>query len=223
MAGLIDMQNVGVIGHSSGGYTALAMAGAQFDFAAYKTRCAQLSEDDANTVDCALFVPNEARLATYAGLDPTPAGLWPSFGDPRVKAIIPLAGDSYLFDSAGLSKIVIPMLAMGGTSDVKYEWGTKPAYEYAASAQKALVTFTGADHMIFRTPCENQPAITPEHPVYIWFCFDPVWDKERALDLVNHFATAFLLDTLKGDEAAHAALLPDAVNFPGIEYVTTMR
>jgi hypothetical protein len=41
---------------------------------------------------------------------------------------------------------------------------------------------------------------------------------DRAHDLINHFTTAFLLDTLKGDAAAHAALAPDAVAFPGIEY-----
>ena len=42
MAGLIDMQHVAVVGHSSGGYTALAMAGAQYDLAAFNARCAQL-------------------------------------------------------------------------------------------------------------------------------------------------------------------------------------
>ena len=34
-AGLIDTDNVAVVGHSYGGYTALAAAGARFDFAAY--------------------------------------------------------------------------------------------------------------------------------------------------------------------------------------------
>jgi hypothetical protein len=52
---------------------------------------------------------------------------------------------------------------------------------------------------------------------------DPVWDMDRAHDLINYYATAFLLDTLKGDQEAHTALLPDAVNFPGIEYITTMK
>ena len=163
-------------------------------------------------------------MAARAGLDPMPQGLWPSMGDPRVTAIIPMAGDSYLFDKAGLSKITIPMMAMGGTADTgtPYGWGVKPAYDHASSTQKALVAFMGGEHFIFETPCENEPWIV-EHPVYGWFCFDPVWDKTRVLDLINHFSTAFLLDTLKGDEAAHAALLPDAVNFPGIEYTTTLQ
>ncbi len=42
MAGLIDMQHVAVAGHSSGGYTALAMAGAQYDLDAFNARCAEL-------------------------------------------------------------------------------------------------------------------------------------------------------------------------------------
>ena len=68
-----------------------------------------------------------------------PTGLWPSFGDPRVTAIIPIAGDSYLFDKAGLSKITVPILAIGGTADTAtpYDWGSKPSYYNASSAKKA--------------------------------------------------------------------------------------
>ena len=224
LAGLIDMEHVAVVGHSSGGYTALAMAGAQYDLDAFNARCAQLPADDPNTFLCNSLVPKEADMAARAGLDPMPEGLWPSMGDPRVTAIIPMSSDSYLFDKAGLAKITIPMMAMGGTADTgtPYEWGVKPAYDNASSAQKTLVTFVGGEHLIFGTPCENEPWIV-DHPAYGFFCFDPVWDKTRVLDLIDHFSTAFLLDTLKGDKEAHAALLPDAVNFPGIEYTTTMK
>jgi predicted dienelactone hydrolase len=225
LAGLIDMELVAVVGHSYGGYTALAMAGARYDLAAYRARCAQVPADDPIAFFlCTPLVPKAAEMATRAGLDALPEGLWPSFGDPRVTAIIPMAGDAYLFDQAGLSKITVPMLAMGGTADTgtPYAWGAKLAYDHVASAQKALVGFVGAEHMIFTTPCENQPWLR-DHPASGFFCFDPVWDRDRALDLIHHISTAFLLDTLKGDQAAHAALLPDAVNFPGVEYTTTLQ
>ena len=224
LAGLIDMKHVAVVGHSSGGYTALAMAGAQYDLAAFNARCAQLPKDDPNTLFCASLVPKEAEMAARAGLHPIPQGLWPSLGDPRVTAVIPMSSHSYLFDKAGLAKITIPMMAMQGSGDsaVSPAWGGKPAYDNASSAQKALVTFVGGEHLIFGTPCANEPWIVA-HPAYGFFCFDPVWDKTRVLDLIDHFSTAFLLDTLKGDKAAHAALLPDAVTFPGIEYTTTMK
>ena len=150
-----------------------------------------------------------------------PKGLWPSLGDPRVTAILPMAGDSYLFDKKGLAKITIPMMAIGGTADTgtPYEWGSKPSYDNASSVKKALVTLEGAEHTI-TTSCENMPWIR-ETPFGPWICFDPVWDKDRGLDLIHHFSTAFLLDTLKGDAAAAAALVPENVTFTGIEYELT--
>jgi len=51
-----------------------------------------------------------------------------------------------------------------------------------------------------------------------WLCADPVWDKDRAHDLLNHLITAFLLVALKDDADAGAALAPDQVVFPGITY-----
>jgi len=224
MAGLIDMSQVAVVGHSYGGYTALAVAGAQYDMRAYNARCAALAEDDPLAFFCLPIVPNEAAMAERAGIAEIPETLWPSFGDPRVKAIIPMAGDSYLFDKAGLAQITIPMMAISGDADTgtPFEWGAKPAYDYAASTKKALVTLNGAEHMIVSTPCENMPWIS-EHPYYEYFCFDPAWEKTQALDLIHHFSTAFLLDTLKSDPVAREALLPDVAEFPGITYMTTVR
>ena len=220
MAGLIDMEHVAVEGHSYGGYTALAMAGAQYDLDAFNARCASLSADDPNAFLCAPLVPRETAMAARAGLDAMPEGLWPSFGDPRVTAIIPLAGDSYLFDQAGLAKITIPMMAIGGTADTStpYEWGSRPAYDNASSAKKVLVTLDGAEHTI-TTSCENLPWLY-DTPFGGWVCFDPVWDKNRGIDLINHFSTAFLLDTLKGDTEAAKALAPENVAFHNVGYET---
>ena len=221
LAGLIDMQNVAVMGHSYGGYTALAMAGAQYDLKAFNARCAALALDDPNQFLCTPIVPREADMAARAGLDPMPEGLWPSFGDPRVTAIIPMAGDAYLFDQAGLAKITVPMMAIGGTADTgtPYTWGSRPTYDYVSSDHKTLVTFIGGEHFIMAS-CASMPWWSAT-PFYAWVCFDPVWDKDRSIDLINHFSTAFLLAELKGDAAATAALAPANVTFPGIQYETT--
>ena len=215
----IDMENVAVVGHSYGGYTALAMAEAQYDMEAFTERCASLPEDDPAMFLCTPLVGKEEFLAERAGLEEVPEGLWPTLGDSRVTAIVPLAGDSYLFDEAGLAKITVPMMAIGGTADTAtpYFWGSKPSYEYASSEKKVLVTLTGAEHMFMSSLCKDMPWIT-SNPFYEFVCFDPVWDKPRSLDLVHHFSTAFLLDTLKDDQAAYAVLAPEAVSFPGIEY-----
>jgi predicted dienelactone hydrolase len=219
MAGMIDMEHVAVVGHSYGGYTALAMAGARYDLQGFNQRCEEArAAEDPNVWLCDPLLPHEADMATLAGYNALPEGLWDSMGDPRVDAIIPMAGDSYLFDEAGLAEISIPVMAMGGTLDTgtPYEWGTKPTYEYATSTQKILVGFENAEHMAFGVKCDEAP---------FWVdlglgsvCEDAVWDMDRIHDLIDHFSTAFLLATLKGDADAAAALSPEAAQFPGVIY-----
>jgi predicted dienelactone hydrolase len=217
----VDMENIAVVGHSYGGYTALAVGGAQLDTQAFAERCAVLPEDDPGLFLCLPVLGKEADLAEQAGLDAVPEGLWPSLGDTRVTAIVPIAGDAYLFDEAGLASVTVPMMAIGGTADTgtPFDWGSRPTYDYASSVRKALVAFIGAEHMFVGTPCENMPWIAGT-PFYEFICFDPVWDKGRALDLAHHFSTAFLLAELKSDADAAAALAPNSVVFPGIEYQT---
>jgi predicted dienelactone hydrolase len=135
-----------------------------------------------------------------------------------VDAIVPMAGDAYFFDQAGLAEITVPVMAIGGTLDTgtPYLWGTHPTYEYVSSPTKARIAFENAEHMIFTSTCEALPFFA-EIGLYE-FCSDAVWDVNRTHDLTNHFATAFLLAELKQDTAAAAALVPDAVAFPGVTY-----
>jgi predicted dienelactone hydrolase len=160
-------------------------------------------------------------MARILGLDAIPEGLWPAMGDPRVDIAIPMSSEGYFFNEDGLAEITIPMLIMGGTGDtgVSYDWGVRPVYDYASSQQKALVTFEAADHFILAPDCEDAPTtVDLLGNDFYYLCSDPVWDLDRAHDLVNHFVVAFLLDQLKGDAEAAAALAPDAVSFPGITY-----
>ncbi len=223
LEGLLDVERLAVAGQSYGGYTALAAGGARYDLPSFNQRCEVAhASGDPNVWLCDPLVPHETDMAALAGLDPMPDGLWPSWGDPRVDAIISMAGDSYLFDKAGIAEITAPIMAIGGSDDTSTpaDWGIYPTYEYASSAQKALVVFDNGEHMLFGVTCDAIPWITD-----LWYggCADPVWDKDRAHDLINHFTTAFLLDVLKGDQDAHAALLAENVSFPGITYDTTMK
>jgi len=222
LAGLINLDNIAVVGHSYGGYTALAAGGARFDFAAYKARCAALSSDDPRNFFCAP-IANESHMATRAGLRVTPSGLWPSMGDPRVTSVISMAGDSYLFNERGLAKLKVPVMAMGGTVDVgtPYGWGAKPTYDHAGSKDKALVTFPGAGHFVFADPCKTLPW-TKNSFYRDAICTDAVWDK-RPLDIVAHYTTAFLRDTLSADPKAHAALAGQQPDLDHVKYKTTIE
>jgi predicted dienelactone hydrolase len=218
LAGLIDMEQLAVAGYSYGGYTALAAAGGRFDTAAFNARCleAPVGTEFAD-VFCKYIVPQEAELASLAGLESLPEGVWPSWGDPRVKAVVSIAG-SPIIQNEGLHEITAPLLAMVGSVDTGGEGAASShdIYENVSSSQKALVTFVNGEHMIFNWQCDVLPGF-----IEIGFfsaCSDAVWDLSRTHDLANHFTTAFLLATLKGDQDAAAALAADAVSFPGITY-----
>ncbi len=222
LAGLLDLTEIAVVGHSFGGYTALAAAGALLEMNSLDRRCADVPSEDPKTFLCAPLVGRAAELADLAGLDAVPEGNWPSFGDPRVTAIVPIAGDAYMFDAVGLGEISVPMMAIGGTADTgtPFDWGARLAYDQVSSTRKSLVAFDGAEHMLAANACEDLPW-SEDFPYGDAICVDPAWDKHEALELIRHFCTAFLLATLKNDADAAAALAPEAVEFDRIEYLST--
>jgi predicted dienelactone hydrolase len=220
LEGLVDAETVAVIGHSQGGYTTLVAGGAQIDTDSFEALCETAYEsNDPNAWLCDELLPHIADMAELAGLDSVPEGLWQqAWSDPRVDAIVPMAGDAFFLGQDGLAEITVPVMAIGGTrdSDAPYMWGTYPTYEYASSTTKARVALVDAEHMIFTGPCEAIPLLL--RFVSNEFCADPGWDRVYAHSLVRHFTTAFLLAVLKQDADAAAALAPDAVEFPGVTY-----
>ena len=223
LAGLIDTSRVAVVGHSFGGYTALAAAGARLNLAPHFRRCAQLDAKDPRTHFCVPLVGHEREMARSARLRTAPKGLWPSMRDPRITSIVSMAGDAYMFDTAGLSSLHVPVMAMGGTDDIgtPYDWGAKLTYRRAASPIKSLVTFTGADHMIFGAPCARLPWVGKTPYGTRGFCEDPVWRKGVAQRLVKQYSTAFLKATLRCDDAARSALRPPSVRIPRFTYAAS--
>ncbi len=79
-----------------------------------------------------------------------------------------------------------------------------------------MVVFEEADHTIFMNACD----VTPWFAEFVapWVCSDAVWDMQHAHDMINHFTTAFLLSKLKDDVEADAALSPEGIDFPGVDY-----
>lgn len=225
LAGVIDPDRVAVMGHSFGGNTVLMAAGARLDFnpvvdwceqdvfatESMMKLCAQHGED---TTDL------ETRLIALAGADIQPGNLFPSLGDPRIDAIVPIMpGPVYpILGAEGLSNVTVPMLQFKASADTSAanEFCADVVWPNVGSEHKTLVNFEGADHLLVSTGC---PAAWRE--MCFFCCADPVWDVDRAHDLIDHFVTAFLLAELYGDADAAAALAPEVVAFPGITYETT--
>jgi predicted dienelactone hydrolase len=201
--GILDLSHIGVTGHSLGGYVALTAAGAQLDLAWFENHCANTQETNGL---CAELLGHKQDMLALARLDAMPPALWPSWGDPRVTAIVCQAGLAEVFGPSGLAPVTVPVMFQVGSADDELfpDANTFLAYNSISSSQKAQVVFEGGRHLMFGDAFDG-------------------WTVERAHDTVNHFTTAFLLDMLKGDTTAHQALLPEAVQFSDIHYTTTLK
>jgi predicted dienelactone hydrolase len=137
--GRLDLENVGVGGHSFGGYTALAVAGATIDFDYLQTMC-----------DRPYGGLNTSLLLQCRALD-LPRENY-NFRDPRVKAVIganPV--NSGIFGQKGLSEIKIPVLLISGN----YDPATPAVFEqlrsfmWLTTPDKSLILAEGQAHVDF--------------------------------------------------------------------------
>jgi predicted dienelactone hydrolase len=161
------------------------------------------------------------QMATLAELQEIPTDLWPDWSDPRVDAIIALAPGAQFYGADGLATVHVPTLLVESELDWYASEATANYAPYALlpANLKSHLVFKQADHGLYLNGCATMPGLLEQG---FGFCADSVWDMDRAHDLINHFATAFLLAELKGDAEAAAALAPENVAFPGIQYETTV-
>jgi len=135
----IQRERIGVVGHSAGGYTALALAGAQPSMNVLVQHCKGTPED--------------ARFCFFGG---APLGSQPKGGDipdvhdRRVRAIVLLAPVAALFTDEALSNLTVPVRIYGAERDdltpVKYH-AERLAKALAPKAEYVLIK--GAGHFSF--------------------------------------------------------------------------
>ncbi len=210
LVGMVDAEHIAAMGHSFGAFAALQVGGARLDSANYRTWC---EENDFAEAPCEPFLAQEAEVVAMIGLDAVPDDVWPSLGDERVDAVVALAPDNHLFGPDGSALMTLPVMVLAPELDPFW------VYDDLGSESKSLVVFENAAHMLFGNGCAAAPFMAEIG--FAAFCSDPVWDMDRAHDLINHLVTAFLLAELKGDADAAAVLAPEAVQFPGVSYETT--
>jgi predicted dienelactone hydrolase len=203
LSGLLDGERIGASGHSFGGYTCLAVAGAELDLDAGRAYCAEHPDE----VACSLvddFEPDQHTL---------------SFHDPRVRACVALAPGGYqLLGEEGMSHVAVPTMIQAGDADetTRFELESEPIYE-ALGSPSWLALIRGAGHFTFTDICllvelygeEAFEAVGAD--VLTDGCSDDNIDVDVAHDLVMTLTTALLQLVLEGreDARAHIASGPD--------------
>lgn len=223
-AGAIDFDRIALVGHSFGGYTALAAAGARIETGAIAAHCGALDPMDPAGFLCAPFAGREDEVAGQIGLDAAPEGLWPSMRDPRISAIVPISSDAWLFGEAGLAEVEVPVMVMGGTEDfgAPWAWSSAPVFAHAASADRVIAGLEGGGHFLPVNVCADLPWIAALTEIHDFACFDPAWDRREGLDVMKHLSTAFLARVLQGDATADAALT-GAADLEAVQFESTLR
>ncbi|MGB2925348.1 MAG: hypothetical protein WBB82_08605, partial [Limnothrix sp.] len=196
--------NVTVIGHSFGGYTALALAGGIVDPSAIRKHCNQsnpLSRAPGDWLECAAAELPYGRLR---------------LGDERIKqaiALNPIAGE--VFGKEGLGNIEIPTIILTSTKDAITPSLTHQLQPFQQlKNEKYLIVASGATHMSV-TDLSNRDSLLSQStlvPEVMGEAAEPVRQMLRALslsflerneqsgDAYNQFLSAGYVQSLSGSK-----------------------
>lgn len=152
LTGKLNLQQVGAIGHSYGGYTALVLGGATIDFQQVRKLCGRN-----NSLNLSSFLQCRAQ-ELYQKIP------IPTLTDSRIKAVMALNPlNSIVLGQSGLSKIQIPVMLMGGTQDI-----ITPAvpeqvipFTWLQTPVKYLALIENGTHFSTSEKLDNSPGVLP--------------------------------------------------------------
>jgi predicted dienelactone hydrolase len=153
----LNLAQVGVVGHSLGGYTALAVAGATLSPETLRPTCPSATQRQIS-LNLSLLV--QCELLEVDSPLPT------SLRDPRVSSAIAISPlSSHIFGQVGLGQVQIPVLMVAATED--YFTPALPEqiqpFGWLASPQKHLVVVRGGTHFSFlQGSASGSPLPLPE-------------------------------------------------------------
>ncbi len=152
----IDWNNTTVIGHSSGGATALFLAGAQYNGEQALSYCK--SEQGKKDRSCA-YLKHLPKSDNASKAEPqfNLKALEGSYLDKRVKRIITLdPAIGHAMDKSSLAKLSIPVMIIGSVDNdfLPFESHAK-AYADAIAQAKLIALNKGEGHFIYLDECEH--------------------------------------------------------------------
>ena len=142
----IPVERIGAVGHSAGGYTVLALAGAQAEPERASQHCRSVQDDP---VFCSLAKGPASGPDAKGRVAPPADALRVSVPDRRIRAVVALAPMAVVFTPESLAAITVPVRVIVAERDVvlvgKYHGGHVVAHLPRAQASTAA----GAGHFAF--------------------------------------------------------------------------
>lgn len=179
-AAAIDTDKIGLIGYSMGGFGAIRTAGAPYDYS---------SESLGN-------LPEASQKTIQDGTQQTAP----------ISALIAIApwggtADNRSWNADALSKIAVPSLFIAGNQDdvSDYSDGISWVFDAMKNSERHMLTYREARHNVVGNAILDAKFPANDDFATTEYMREPVWRTERINAINQHFITAFLDLTLKGD------------------------
>ena len=178
LTGLVDSENIGIIGYSMGGYGVLNVAGAGYSDGLVGFFSSMTGGSKA-IVDLAMSNPAFPKV------------------DPRIKAVVafaPWGMERGIWDAEGLKGLKVPTFFVAGNQDdiSGYEKGIKAIFTGAVNADRYLLTYKNARHNVAPNPPPVEALAPGLHIDEYYRYAEPSWDERKINNVNQHFLTAFL-------------------------------
>ena len=186
---LIDSENTGIIGYSMGGYGLVNNLGGGF------------SEQSIG----GFISPPNGLLEIHSTVNPS----FRERLDSRIKAgliVAPWGMNAGFWTESDLAGITVPGFFIAGDQDTVagYENGTKKIFQGAVNSERYLLTYLGAGHNAgapISLPVELDNEENAEPATHY---LDGNWDNVEMNNIMDHFATIWFDNHLKGVERSDA-------------------
>ena len=195
----IDINQIGIIGYSMGGYGVLNVAGAGYS--------------DGLGQFFARMTGGSTAISKLLASNPDFKG----GKDSRIKAVVafaPWGMERGVWDAEGLKGLKTPTFFVAGSEDdiSGYEKGIRTIYEGTINADRYLLTYMNARHNIAPNPPPVE-SLRPDLHIDEYYRYaEPSWDQRKINNINQHFVTAFFGTYLKGEDYTKYLDIPQNSN-----------